>query len=58
MTVHGVRAEICWNDLRTRIFALAIKLTGNRFEADDLTQEAVLKVRAKIDDFRGESQFF
>lgn len=52
------KMEAMWRDLRQRIFAAAIGLTGNRHEAEDLAQEACLKIHLGMEGFRGESQFF
>jgi len=40
-----------------RVYGLCIRLTGNRTEAEDLTQEAFLQLFRKIHTFRGESKF-
>jgi RNA polymerase sigma-70 factor (ECF subfamily) len=40
-----------------RIYALCVRMVGNTTEAEDLTQEAFLKVFRKIHTFRGESAF-
>ncbi|HET8921356.1 MAG TPA: RNA polymerase sigma factor [Candidatus Acidoferrum sp.] len=40
-----------------RIYALCLRMVGNTTEAEDLTQEAFLKVFRKIHTFRGESAF-
>jgi len=43
---------------RSRIFALALHLTGSRSEADDITQDAFLRAYKNIDRFEGRSEFF
>lgn len=43
---------------RPRIFALALHLTGDESEADDITQDAFLKAYRAIDRFAGRSEFF
>ena len=40
-----------------RVYALCLRMTGSGAEAEDLTQEAFLKVFRKISTFRGESTF-
>ena len=43
---------------RQRIFALALHLTGNESEADDVTQEVFLRAYRALDSFEGRSAFF
>jgi len=43
---------------RSRIFALALHLTGSPSDADDITQDAFIRAYAKIHDFEGRSEFF
>jgi RNA polymerase sigma-70 factor (ECF subfamily) len=40
-----------------RVYALCLRMVGNPTEAEDLTQEAFLRVFRKIQTFRGESAF-
>jgi RNA polymerase sigma-70 factor (ECF subfamily) len=40
-----------------RVYALCLRMVGNPAEAEDLTQEAFLRVFRKIHTFRGESAF-
>ncbi len=40
-----------------RVYSLCFRMTGSGAEAEDLTQEAFLKVFRKISTFRGESTF-
>src|SRR6266581_8965090 len=40
-----------------RVYALCLRMAGNRSEAEDLTQDAFLMVLRKIRTFRGESAF-
>jgi RNA polymerase sigma-70 factor (ECF subfamily) len=41
-----------------RVYALCLRMTGSRSDAEDLTQEAFLQTFRKIRTFRGESAFF
>ena len=43
---------------RSRILALALHLSGNESEAEDITQEVFLKAYQKISSFEGRSHFF
>lgn len=43
---------------RTKIYCLCLRMTGNRAEAEDLTQEAFLRLFRKFDTFRNESSFY
>ena len=49
--------EFLYNQHKRRIFSLCMRMTGNREEAEDLTQEVFLQVFRKIGTFRGESAF-
>ena len=40
-----------------RVYALCLRMVGNRAEAEDLTQEAFLQMFRKIQTFRGEANF-
>ena len=40
------------------VFTLALRLTGNRDEAQDVLQETLLKAIAKLDEFRGDAPFW
>lgn len=40
-----------------KVFNLAYRLTGNRNDADDIAQEAFLKVYTSLREFRGEASF-
>src|SRR5262245_43606708 len=40
-----------------RVYRLAIRITGNRPDAEEVVQDAILSVVRKIDTFRGESAF-
>lgn len=43
---------------RSRIFALALHLTGRESDADDITQEVFLSAYRALDKFEGRSEFF
>jgi RNA polymerase sigma-70 factor (ECF subfamily) len=43
---------------RPRVYALALHLTGQASDADDITQDAFLKAYAKLSEFEGRSEFF
>ncbi len=43
---------------RDRILALALHLSGNAEEAEDITQEVFIKAYLKLDSFEGRSHFF
>jgi RNA polymerase sigma-70 factor, ECF subfamily len=40
-----------------RVYSLCFRMTGDREEAEDLTQEVFIQLLRKIGSFRGESQF-
>jgi len=40
-----------------RVYAVCLRMTGNRAEAEDLCQEVFIQVFRKLDTFRGESAF-
>jgi RNA polymerase sigma-70 factor, ECF subfamily len=42
---------------RTRTFALAFGMTGQREQAEDLTQEIFLRVYERLDSFQGQAKF-
>lgn len=43
---------------RERVYALALHLTGEASDADDITQDAFLKAYDKLSEFEGRSEFF
>ena len=43
---------------RPRVYALALHLTGQSSDADDITQDAFLKAYHKLPEFEGRSEFF
>ena len=47
-----------WVELRQRIYAISLGLTGCPTDAEDLTQDACLKIFLKSKQFRGDSQLF
>src|SRR5918996_5786458 len=40
-----------------QVYTLALRLTGDRHEAEDVAQEAYLRVHRSLRSFRGESRF-
>ncbi len=49
--------EALYRDNAGRIFALCLRMTGDRNEAEELTQESFVRAWRKIGSFRGESAF-
>lgn len=43
---------------RARVYSLALHLTGEASDADDITQDAFLKAYDKLGEFEGRSEFF
>ena len=43
---------------RARVYSLALHLTGQASDADDITQDAFLKAYHKLAEFEGRSEFF
>lgn len=43
---------------RARVYSLALHLTGQASDADDITQDAFLKAYRKLPEFEGRSEFF
>jgi RNA polymerase sigma-70 factor (ECF subfamily) len=41
-----------------RVYALCLRLTGDRMSAEELTQDAFVRAWERLDTFRGESAFF
>ena len=42
---------------RGMVFALCFRITGNAWEAEDLTQDVFIQLLSKVGSFRGEGQF-
>jgi RNA polymerase sigma-70 factor (ECF subfamily) len=63
-TAEGVRRprledfEGIYRQYGKRVYSLRLRLTGNKAEAEDLTQEAFLQLFRKLDTFRGDSSFY
>ncbi|MBI4463105.1 MAG: RNA polymerase sigma factor [Acidobacteria bacterium] len=53
----GSAFEFLYNTHKRRIYSLCLRMTGNREEAEDLTQEVFLQMFRKVGTFRGESAF-
>lgn len=49
--------EVLYNRHKRRVYSLCLRMTGDRSRAEDLTQEAFMKLFRKIESFRGESAF-
>ncbi len=43
---------------KQRVYYLALDLTGNHHDAEDLSQEVFIKAHRNLDSFRGEASFF
>lgn len=50
--------EALFETYKRRVYALCYRLTASAADAEDLTQEAFLKLFRKISSFRGESSFY
>jgi RNA polymerase sigma-70 factor (ECF subfamily) len=50
--------EAIYRQYGKRVYSLCLRLTGNRAEAEDLTQEAFLQLFRKLDTFRGDASFY
>lgn len=49
--------EVLYRRHSRRVFGVCLRMTGNRSEAEDLTQETFMTIFRKIRSFRGESAF-
>jgi RNA polymerase sigma-70 factor (ECF subfamily) len=49
--------ETLYGSYKRRVYPLCLRMSGNRQDAEDLTQEAFLQLHRKIATFRGESAF-
>lgn len=50
-------SELC-RRYRPRIYALALHMTGNKSEAEDITQDTFVSAYSKLDAFEGRSKFY
>jgi RNA polymerase sigma-70 factor (ECF subfamily) len=57
-TVHPApNPETLFHDYAPRVYNLARRMLGNDADAEDVTQDVLLRVLTKLDTFRGESAF-
>ena len=49
--------ERLYRENLSRVYALCLRMTGDRIDAEELTQEAFVRAWQKIGSFRGESAF-
>jgi RNA polymerase sigma-70 factor (ECF subfamily) len=49
--------EVLYNEHKSKVYSLCLRMTANVAEAEDLTQEAFLQVFRKISTFRNDSAF-
>jgi len=52
------KPEVLYKDYSRRIFNLAYRMTGNKDDANDITQETFIQAFKSIDTFKGESQVY
>lgn len=57
-TGDGEAIEALIRHFQDRVFSLALRLLGNRADAEDLTQEAFVRSIQGLPTFRGEAGFF
>jgi RNA polymerase sigma-70 factor (ECF subfamily) len=57
-TGDGEAIEALIRHFQDRVFSLALRLLGNRADAEDLTQEAFVRAIEALPTFRGEAGFF
>jgi RNA polymerase sigma-70 factor (ECF subfamily) len=46
------------NQYYAQLFGLALKITGNREDAEDVTQDSLLKAYVNLEQFRADSRFY
>mgnify|MGYP003693709075 CR=1 FL=1 len=51
------RSAMLYEDHGGRVFALCLRLSGDRGEAEELTQDVFVRVWERLETFRGESAF-
>lgn len=49
--------EALYRETAPRVYALCLRMSGNREQAEELTQDVFVRVWEKLDTFRGESRF-
>lgn len=56
---RGVVANIgdLYERHRHKVYAICLRMTGNKSEAEDLTQEIFIELLRKVGSFRGECRF-
>ncbi|MGE5327248.1 MAG: RNA polymerase sigma factor [Deltaproteobacteria bacterium] len=57
-TPHVDTLEDIYTRYNSRVYYLCLQMTGNVEDAEDLSQEAFLRMMQKLDSFRGESAFY
>jgi RNA polymerase sigma-70 factor, ECF subfamily len=55
---HQLTPEQVFRDYAPRVFALARRMLGNDADAEDVTQDVLVRVIRKLDSFRGDSNVF
>ena len=55
---NGNAFSVLLNQYSNRIYRLALQITGNREDAEDVLQEAALKSYTNLQTFRGDSRFY
>jgi RNA polymerase sigma factor (sigma-70 family) len=56
--LHMENIEALYNKYSKRIYNLAFRMTGNKDDASDITQETFIQAFKSLDKFKGESQIY